>query len=215
MIGASLDLYETTGQYQWLQSATELQTAQNARYLDPRDGGYYLTSNDGEALLVREKPAYDRAVPSGNSVAALNLLRLHDLSGDEAWRKQAERLFAMLSLRVTRAPTGFPLLLTALDRYYDLPLEVAIVAPSSRREADPLTELLRVSFVPNKTFAVLTELEASRQARHVPWLEAKRSIGGKPTAYVCQRGSCELPTSKPAVFQKQLGRVKPYPSFAG
>ena len=213
MVGACLDLYEATGELSWLQSAIELQKDQDARFLDPSDGGYFLTPNDGESLLVREKPAYDRAVPSGNSVTAQNLLRLHDLSGNEAWRQQAERLFAVLSLRVTRAPTGFPLLLTALDRYYDLPLEIAIVMPGSRREAGPLAEPLRTSFVPNKAFAVLTEREASRQARQVPWLEAKRSIGGQPTAYVCERGRCELPTSKPAVFRKQVQRVKRYPSF--
>ncbi len=213
MIGACLDLYEATGELGWLQSAIELQRAQDARYLDPTHGGYYLTPNDGEALLVREKPAYDGALPSGNSTAACNLLRLHDITGEAAWRNLAERLFAALSFRVTRAPTAFPFLLTALDRYYDVPLEIAIIAPSRRAEAGPLAERLRRSFVPNKALAVLTQLEASRQRGQVPWLEAKRTIGGRPTAYVCERGRCELPTSKPDVFQEQIRRVKPYPSF--
>jgi uncharacterized protein YyaL (SSP411 family) len=214
MVAACLDLYEATGDAAWIERAVELQTDQDLRYLDEQYGGYYLTSDDGEALLVREKPVYDRAVPSGNSVSANNLLRLHDFTGDPKWRRRAERLFASLAFQVTRSPTGFPLLLVALDRYYDTALEVALIAPTSREEARLLSERLRKSFVPNKAFTVLTDNEAGQQESKIPWLEAKRAMGGKSTAYVCERGRCDLPTSKPQVFQKQLERRKPYPSFA-
>jgi uncharacterized protein YyaL (SSP411 family) len=214
MVGACLDLYEATGESNWLVRAIELQTDQEARYLDTQSGGYYLTANDAEALLVREKPAYDRAVPSGNSVAAANLLRLHDYTGDQKWRSAAERLFASFGFRVTRSPDGFPLLLVALDHYYDTPLEIAIVAPTQPAEASPLVERLRGAFVPNKAFAVLADEEAAKQQAQVPWLEGKRAMGGKTTAYVCERGRCDLPTSNAAVFRKQIDRRKPYPSFA-
>ena len=214
MVGACLDLYEATGGAVWLQSAVKLQSDQDARYVDTQSGGYYLTSNDGETLLVREKPAYDRAVPSGNSLAARNLLRLHDFTGDAKWRSRAERLFASLGLRVTRSPNGYPLLLVALDHYYDTPLEVAIVAPLGQDEAASLAARLRETFVPNKAFAVLTDAEAAEQQAQVPWLEGKRAMGGKATAYVCERGRCDLPTPNPSVFHKQIDRRKPYPSFA-
>jgi uncharacterized protein YyaL (SSP411 family) len=213
MVGACLDLYEATGDVSWLKRAVELQSDQDARYLDTSGGGYYLTANQGETLLVREKPFYDRAVPSGNSVTAINLLRLHDLTGDLKWRQTAERLFASAAFRVTRSPTGFPLLLVALDHYYDTPLEVAVIAPSVRQEANSLTERLRETFVPNKAFAVLTDIKATEQQAQVPWLEGKRSMRGRSTAYVCERGRCDLPTSNPAVFQKQIDRRKAYPSF--
>ena len=213
MVGACLDLYEATGDVQWLERAVELQSDQDARYLDSQSGGYYLTASGGETLLVREKPAYDRAVPSGNSVAARNLLRLHDFTGDTKWRSSAERLFASLGFRVTRSPNGYPLLLVALDHYYDTPLEVAVLAPLNREEARALADRLRKTFVPNKAFAVLTDTEAAEQQAQVPWLEGKRAMGGKSTAYVCERGRCDLPTSKPSVFQKQVDRRKPYPSF--
>jgi uncharacterized protein YyaL (SSP411 family) len=214
MVGACLDLYEATGDVVWLKRAVELQSDQDARYLDAQGGGYYLTHSDGETLWVREKPAYDRAVPSGNSVAARNLLRLHDFTGDAQWRHTAERLFALLGFRATRSPNGYPLLLVALDHYYDAPLEVAVVAPLSRQEAGPLAERLRRTFVPNKAFAVLTDSEVAEQQAQVPWLEGKRAMQGQSTAYVCERGRCDLPTPNPAVFQKQIDRRKPYPSFA-
>jgi uncharacterized protein YyaL (SSP411 family) len=106
------------------------------------------------------------------------------------------------------------LLLVALDHYYDTPLEIAIVAPLQREAASPLTGRLREAFVPNKAFAVLTDAEAARQVAQVPWLEGKRAMGAKTTAYVCERGRCDLPTSNPTVFRKQIDRRKPYPSFA-
>jgi len=214
MVGACLDLYQATGEVLWLERAVELQSDQDARYLDAQHGGYYLAPSEGETLLVREKPAYDRAVPSGNSVAARNLLRLHDFTGEAKWRREAERLFASLGFRVTRSSIGYPLLLVALDHYYDTPLEVAVVAPLERGEAEPLVARLRNTFVPNKAFAVLTDTEVAEQQTQVPWLQGKRAMGGKATAYVCERGRCDLPTPSPSVFQKQVDRRKPYPSFA-
>jgi hypothetical protein len=214
MIAASLDLYETTGDQAWLERAIGLQTEQDLRYGDSEGGGYYLTPRGGETLLVREKPTYDGAVPSGNSVAASNLLRLHDLTGAESWRQKAERLFAMLGFRVTRSPTEYPLLLTALDHYYDKPLEVAVIAATNREDAAPLSRPLRETFVPNKAFVVLASDDAVEQTTKVPWLEGKVAIAGKSTAYVCERGSCALPTSDASVLQRQLGRSVPYPSFA-
>jgi hypothetical protein len=123
-------------------------------------------------------------------------------------------LFASLGLRVTRSSIGYPLLLVALDHYYDTPLEVAVVAPLELGETGPLAGPLRKTFVPNKAFAILTDTEAAEQQSQVPWLEGKRAMGGKATAYVCERGRCDLPTSSPSVFQKQIDRRKPYPSFA-
>jgi len=214
MVAACLDLYEATGDPEWIKRAVELQTDQDLRYLDTQSGGYYLTASGAETLLVREKPAYDQAVPSGNSVSANNLLRLQDFTGEEQWRSRAERLFASLAFHVTRSPADFPLLLVALDHYYDTPLEIALIAPADRQQASPLNDRLRAAFVPNKAFTVLTDVEASQQEVVIPWLEAKRALGGKTTAYVCERGRCNLPTPKPAVFQKQLDRRKPYPSFS-
>jgi uncharacterized protein YyaL (SSP411 family) len=163
--------------------------------------------------LVREKPSHDHAVPSENSASARNLLRLHDLTGDAKWRQTAERIFASLAFRVTRSPIDYPWLLVALDHYYDIPLEVAIIAPHDRQEAGPLSDRLRSKFVPNVAFVALTEAEAVEQWTLIPWLEGKRALRHESTAYVCERGRCDLPTSSPAVFQRQIERRHPYPSF--
>jgi uncharacterized protein YyaL (SSP411 family) len=214
MIAASLDLYEATGDPQWFDRAVELQAHQDAQYLDRDAGGYFMTAETGEVLLVREKPSYDGAVPSGNSVAALNLLRLSSFTDDDRMRERAEALFASLSRRVVRSPSAFAQLLVALDYYYDVPLEIAIIAKSDILEAAPLMLPLRRTFVPNKVFCALSASAARRQQARIPWLEAKRSLSDKPTAYVCERGRCELPTSTPSAFKHQIEKRRPYPSYA-
>jgi uncharacterized protein YyaL (SSP411 family) len=213
MVQACLDLYETVGDSRWLRAALALQAEQEERFADREGGGYFLTPADGERLLVREKPAYDEAVPSANSVAAKNLLRFHDITGEIQWRERAERLFAALALRVTRSPASFPALLAALDHYYDAPLEIAIIVRHRIETGMPLANRVRRTFLPNKVFLLLSEAEAKRQEATAPWLEGKRAIGGRPTAYVCERGRCDLPTPSPHELAKQIQKLTPYPSF--
>jgi uncharacterized protein YyaL (SSP411 family) len=84
-----IDLYEATGDPRWLREAIGLDAVLEQHYEDHENGGFFLTSNDHEALLAREKPAYDGAEPSGNSVAVLNLLRLYEFTTDEKYRLRA------------------------------------------------------------------------------------------------------------------------------
>ena len=214
VVAGCLDLYEATDDLRWLDVALELQAVQDAAYWDADGGAYFMIANDGEALLVREKPTYDGAVPSGNSVSALNLLRLYDFTTETKWRDGAEALFAALANRVARGPTAYPKLLSALDYYYDVPREVALVSPGSDNDAATLEVVLRRAYVPNKVFSVTDDAGAEAQQRRVPWLAGKRALGGSPTAYVCERGRCDLPTSDPRVFRKQIDLRRPYPSYA-
>jgi uncharacterized protein YyaL (SSP411 family) len=94
LIASLLDLYETQPDPRWLRHALELQRRQEASYADATGGGYFRTASSAEPLLAREKPAMDGALPSGNSVAARNLLRLYDLTADEAHLERANLLLS-------------------------------------------------------------------------------------------------------------------------
>ena len=214
MIAACLDLYEVTGAPQWLTEALALQRYQDTHFRDERAGGYFLTPDDHETLLIREKPSYDGAVPSGNSVSAMNLLRLAELTGDPAWQQQAEELFAAFGSSIQSAPLAAAQLLLALDYYLDVPLEIVLVSPETRDATEQLARVFRSTFLPNRVFLMLSEEQAAAQAGRIPWLTAKCSLQGKPTAYVCERGRCELPTSDPHTFRRQLEQRRPYPSGA-
>jgi len=205
-----LDLYEATFEPRWLREAVALQAQLDARYLDAGHGGYFMTSSDHEELLARDKPAYDGAEPSGSSVALMNLLRLEELTGKEEYRQRAERGFAAFSVALSRGGSGLPKMLAALDFYLDAPREVLIVAPEQDGDPAPLLSRLRRTYLPNRILAVTTEgaaLEATSAV--LPVIEGKLAIRGRTTAFVCERGRCELPTSDPDVFARQLAKIRP------
>lgn len=207
LIAALLDLFEATAEPRYLTSAASLQRLQDQHYVDAEHGGYYTTSDDHERLLVREKPNYDGALPSGNSVAAMNLLRLAELTVDMTYRARAEQVFGAFSRELTQAGLSVPSMLSALDRYLDEPLQVLIVHPKGVL-AEALIAAVRRVYLPNAATLVVSEEQLSALSAHVPWLAHKKAIGGRPTAYVCERGACELPTPNPSVLRKQLTSMR-------
>jgi hypothetical protein len=204
MIAGLLDLYEATGAPRWLDAALALDAVLAAHYEDPA-GGFFATADDHERLLAREKPGGDGAEPSGNSLAALDLLRLAELTGDERYRQRAERTLRAFARPLADHPASMAEMLLALDFALDAPPEIVIVAPSSRADAAPFLAELRRRFVPNRVLVVAVEGDdLTHQAARVPLLRDKKALGGQPTAYVCRRRACALPTSDPAVFARQL-----------
>ena len=204
-----LDLYETTGASRWLEAAIALDGVLSHHFEDRDGGGFFRTADDGEALLAREKPGTDGAEPSGNSVAVMNLLRLSELTGDERYRERAERALAAFGDALGHAPAGVGEMLLALDFALDTPKEIVIVTVDERATAEPLLHAVREIFTPNQVLVVHTDGRGT--AHLVPLLEDKVAQGGKPTAYVCERRHCELPTTDPAVLAGQLRKVMPLP----
>jgi uncharacterized protein YyaL (SSP411 family) len=199
-----LDLYEATHDPRWLGEAIALQEELERRFADP-GGGYFRTAADDEELLAREKPGHDGAEPSGNSVAAMNLLRLAEFRSDGRARGLAERLLVAFKLRLEDGQSA-PAMLSALDYALDQPLEIVLVTPTPAAAA-ALVEAQRSIFVPNRIYVVASEGEdLAAQARLVPLLDGKTTRGGKATAYVCRGKVCQLPTSDPDVFAAQLAR---------
>jgi hypothetical protein len=172
---------------------------------DHEAGGFFPTSADHEELLAREKPADDGAEPSGNSVHALNLLRLSEPSSDDRYRQRADATIEAFAGILERAPAALSEMLLALDYRLDTPKEIVIVTPGSRDEAEPFLAPLRASFVPNRILAILKESEVAGQAELVPLVAA--SWHGRPRTSA--RGECLRPTSDPAVFAKQLRNTAP------
>jgi uncharacterized protein YyaL (SSP411 family) len=212
LIAGLVDLYEADSRPRWLEEAVALDRVLEARYEDRAQGGFFSTSDDHEPLLARAKPVVDGAEPSGNSVQALNLLRLSELTGNDAYRRRAEATLRAVSANVARAPEAFSELLLAAEFRLDTAKQIVLVAPSSRSQAEPLLEKVRAAFVPNRVLVVATQGdELAAQARLVPLLEGKLARGGKATAYVCERQVCEQPTSDPAQLAAQLAKVAPLP----
>jgi uncharacterized protein YyaL (SSP411 family) len=210
VIAGLLDLFEATGDPSALGHLARLDAELAADFEDPA-GGFFSTAAGGDPRLLRDKPFEDGALPSGNSVMALNLLRLAELTGKEEYRARADRLLAAASGVVGAEPAASPDLLLAIDWRTDTPLEIALVAKASREELAPFVAVLARTFLPNRVIMAGTEEELARLAATVPWLADKKALGGKPTAYVCLKGLCKLPARDPETFAKQIAAAKPLP----
>ena len=199
-----LDLFEATADVRWLREALALQAVLDEHFADPH-GGYFLTADDHEALLTREKPDYDGAEPAGNSVAALNLLRLAELTTDERHRTRADALFRAFAPILARSPSALPYMLTALDFRLDRVKEIVLVSPDDATLLQPFLATMARSFVPSHVLAIVTDGAPSAElARLVPLVEEKTPLERKATAYVCERGVCALPVTTAAAFATQL-----------
>jgi uncharacterized protein YyaL (SSP411 family) len=207
------DLYEASFDPRWLREALALCTETEKLFADPALGGWFATSAKHETLLAREKPSDDGATPSGTSVAILNALRAATFTGDDHWRAIADRAFGSLRDQLAGRPFGLAEALLALDFRTDMAREVAIVWPkqSGPAAAAPLLDVVRRTFLPNKVLAGTAEGEGlSALVPLAPFVAEKRALGGRSTAYVCERGRCELPTADPIVLARQLARVRGY-----
>ena len=169
-----------------------------------------MTSEDHEALIAREKPNYDGAVPSGNSVTVLNLLRLAEFTTKESYRNRAEKALTSFSRILTSTPAALSEMLLAVDFFLDTPKEIIIVTPEDKKEeAESFLVAFRKQFLPNRILLVTPEgKEAAMHASLIPFVQKKMALQGKTTAYVCEEGTCKLPTSDPVVFSRQIKGVK-------
>ncbi len=148
-------------------------------------------------------PGTDGAEPSGNSVHALTLLRLAELTTDDAYRRRGERVLSAAAPGLAAAPGSLGEMLLALDFHLDAPKEIVLVDGSGGLA--PFFAALRAQFVPNR---VLVVVRGNAPAAVASLVEGKVALGGRATGYVCKRGVCDLPTTDAVVFGRQLERVR-------
>lgn len=205
-IAGLIDLFEASGEASWLERALELAAVVQSDFADQAQGGYFMTGSRHEELIAREKPAHDGAIPSGNSVMIMNLLRLHALTEGKDYLQQAEGALGAFSAILSSAPTALSEMLLALDYLMDTPKQIVIVAPCGNRQATQgLLEQLRAQFLPNRILALVCEgEELERASALVPLLRGKKAQGDQAVAYLCEDKTCRQPTSDPEEFGRQL-----------
>ncbi len=202
LIQALLDLFETTQDLTWLRQAEHWQLQQDRLFLAGDGRGYLATAADVETVVARARPDHDGAEPSGNAVAAQNLVRLAGLTGQARWRKAAEvQLQAFEPLLATR-PGALTELLLAVEQHAAL-RQIVLVA-ADRAALAPWLAAVRAQWLPNAVVLAVAEAEIPALLALAPLLEGKAALGGQPTAYVCRDGACALPTTDLPAFVAQL-----------
>ena len=205
LANALVDLCEATFDLRWLGAAELLAGRMVADFWDEKDGAFFYTSAAHKDLLVRTKPLYDGAVPSGNSTAALVLLRLAGLLGEDEYRRKAERVLALAGERVLAQPAGYMNLLWAADFLLSPTREIAIAGERDGEDTRHLLEVIHRCFIPNKVVALVEPGAAGSAAvERIAWLGHKEMIEGKATVYVCRNHNCKLPVTDDAALAEVL-----------
>ncbi|HUZ46055.1 MAG TPA: thioredoxin domain-containing protein [Terriglobia bacterium] len=198
LIQGLLDLYEASFKVPYLEWAAELEEKQDRIFWDGENGGYFANSGEDASILVRMRDAYDGAEPSGNSVAAMNLLRLAQMTDRGAWRAKAQELFSAFGRHLENAPETVPQMVAAVDFSLVPPRQVVIAGDAASPDAQALLRVVHELYFPNKVlFLVDTPEQREQLAKWLPFIQGMQQLDGKPTAYVCENYVCKLPTSDP------------------
>lgn len=200
-----IELYEAVFDIQYLNAAIDLNKDMIRHFWDDSEGGLYFTPDNGEALPVRQKEIYDGAVPSGNSVAMLDLLMLSHLTGDPALEEMANSISHAFAGAVGELPLGHTMLMCALNFALGPSYEVALVGGLDDEGMLRMLEALRSRFMPNKVVILVKGEEAHEIASFTRDLS---QLNGKATAYVCAGYKCELPTNDTGRMVELLENAK-------
>jgi len=201
LVRGLLDLYEATFDLRWLTTARELGLEMVDRFADPA-GGFFDTDGRDPSLLLRTKESFDGAIPTGNAVACLDLLRLAEYFADAGLRDRADQALRTFHTRMTQAPRSVPEMLRALDFRIGAVKEVVIAGPVDDPQTRSLLDATRETFLPARVLALTSGKDPI--ADTIPWAAERIAIDDQPTAYVCENQMCLLPARDTASLLRQL-----------
>lgn len=191
-----MEIYEACFEEAYLQAAQELTKTMISRFWDEKNGGFYVTAKNAEHVMPRRKQAYDSALPSGNSVALLNLARLALLTGDSAYAEMTHQIGKVFSEDVQRASTAHTFLLVGLDLVVGPAYNVILVGDKQEPGMQSMLGALTAKYLPN----VLVSMRPPGKAGL-----GYEKLEGKATAYVCRGQTCMPPTNKKEKMLELLG----------
>jgi uncharacterized protein YyaL (SSP411 family) len=197
LIEGLVTLFETTGEFRWLEEAKSLTERMIEEFWDRENGGFFFTGKSHENLIVRSKDYFDNATPSGNSVAAMVLLRLAILIGKDNYKNLAIAVLREIGETARRYPSGFGYALSAADFLLSIPKEIAIVG-KNQNDIEPLLLEAWRRYFPNKVVA------PGFGVGNIPLLENRPLLNDRPTAYVCVHYTCKQPVTAVSALADQL-----------
>jgi uncharacterized protein len=199
MIMALIELYQSTYDYGYIRKALEYNKILERYFWDEKNGGYFFTSSDNKDLIIRKKESYDGAIPSGNSIALLNLLRMGRITMDRALEERAAELMRAFSGTVTQNPTAHGQFLIGIDFMAGDSYEIILVEGSNKDTMAEMLKTLEQDFIPNKVVIVREDRKDTPD-----FLRNLKPVEGMTTAYICRDYYCRLPVTSTAGMQKIL-----------
>jgi uncharacterized protein len=199
-----LELYQATFEPTWLREALSLLEQLLGHFWDEESGGLFLSPDDGENLLFRQKIFYDGATPSANSVAAHVLVRATHLTGRTEWEERAVAILNASS-DIAELPSGHTMALMALQLVEEPGREVVIAGEREAADTAAMLDVLRDAYLPGAVWHVRTG-DAADLVEIAPFIEKQEPQDDRATVYVCERFTCQAPVVEPESFKMKLAR---------
>lgn len=203
LIWASIELYEATFKTKYLTYALELNRIFIDKFWDKTDGGFYLSNYDEDQPLGKQKQIYDGAVPSSNSVAMLNLIRLSRLTGQPELEELANQIGTYFSSDLIRAGSSVALGLQAIQFLNYSPKEIVIAEGNT--ESYPLTSFLHSQFIPQKVL-VLKKKNDPTLGDIASYTKSQNPVDNETAVYVCENYSCQRPVTTLSELKEALSK---------
>ncbi len=196
-----VDVYEACFEARWLRLAEQIAAAMRIKFEDTREGGFFSTEAGRSDLLFRQKPGFDNALPSGNTMAATALLRLSRHLERDDFRTSAEGVLTCFAPWMMKAPRAFPGMINALDSALRAPLEI-VIAGDLKQAGNLLAEVHR-RFIPHRALSWTGADPA------LPLHIGKGAMDGPPLAFVCEKNSCAAPVGDALELRLLLLQTSP------
>jgi len=195
LIWGLLELYGASFNVDYLRKAMVLNDMLLNRFWDEKEGGFFLTPDDSDANLIRPKSFNDGAIPSGNSVSALNMLRLSHVTGDYRLFERALEVEQAFSEALQRSPSNYATMMIPLLFRLSPFAEVVIAGNPDSEDTKLMLKALNNLFLPNTVVLLRPDKEIPEISSIADFTRDLKAIDGKATAYICRNFRCSLPTT--------------------
>ncbi len=210
LVWGLIELYEANLEVHYLEEAVRLNQVMIELFEDTEKGGFYFSGKENEPLIARPKEGYDGAVPSGNSVAALNLLRLARITGEVHLEKKVDRLMRLFSSTVAASPMAYSQLLNSVDFMLGPPQEIVIAGNIGEKITQEMIAAVHRVFLPNKILLLHPGGEGGdRLSALSPLVGDKKPIDDQPTVFLCEGYACKAPLTDPGALKTALQQGEP------
>jgi len=202
-IASLIDLYEASFNIEYLKKALYFNSNMIGLFWDMKEGGFFFTGNQNEPILLRQKEIYDGAIPSGNSAAILNLLRLSRITSDTELENKANSIAQAFSNQLSASPEAFSYALCALDFAFGPSNEIII--SGNPGESKQFIKELNKYYIPSKI--IMLNSSDNEIQKIAPFTKNQKQINNKTTAYICRNYVCNLPVTSLVDFGKLLESI--------
>lgn len=204
LIWGLIEIYESTLEDVYLSKALEL-NSEMLRLFSDEKGGFFLYGTDSEELIIRPKEIYDGAIPSGNSAAAYNLIRLARITGDSTLEEEAQKVFHIFAGTISNNPSSYSLALIAFMFNFKATKEIVIAGDKYDSNTQKYIEIINEKYLPLSTLILNNKNEALLVK--FKCLNDKQMLENKTTVYICQNFTCGIPISDEEELTDALNRI--------